>query len=56
MGVIQGSTAFIVFVGVGVGVDPQPPCKIVTVEYSYVNEPLHAQNVGFEVLPGRVDC
>ena len=61
MGVIQGSTGFIVFVGVivgvGVGVDPQPPCKIVTVEYWYVNEPLHAQNVGFEVLPGRVnDC
>jgi hypothetical protein len=46
-----------VFVGVGVGVCPHPPCKIVTVEYWYTNEPLHAQNVGFEVLPGRVnDC
>lgn len=46
-----------VFVFVGVGAGPHPSCKIVTVEYWYDNEPLHAQNVGFEVLPGRVnDC
>jgi len=56
VGVTQGSTAFLVGVGDGVGIGPHTPCKIVTVEYWYVNEPLHAQNVGFEVLPGRVEC